>query len=120
MADMVWLYGVECNVLVGVPKKERSRRQKVVIDIGLETDTRAAAATDDFRLAVDYWAVEKAVREVAEKGERQLVETLAEDVAALVLSKMKAVKTIQVAVHKRPAVMPKTRDVVVWITRSRV
>ena len=119
MADMVWLYGVECRVRVGVPRKERARRQKVVIDIGLETDTRAAAAADDFRLAVDYWAVEKAVRETAESGQRQLVEALAEDIATLVLSRLKAVKAVQVAVHKRPAVMLKTREVVVWITRSR-
>ena len=103
---------------VGVPRKERARRQKVVIDIGPRPIPGAAAA-DDFRLAVDYWAVEKAVRETAESGQRQLVEALAEDIATLVLSRLKAVKAVQVAVHKRPAVMLKTREVVVWITRSR-
>ena len=79
--DWIWLYGVECQVRVGVPAAERRRPQKILIDVGLELDLSACAAKDDFRLTADYWGVEKAVREAAETGERRLVETLAEQVA---------------------------------------
>lgn len=116
---MVWLKGIECGSRLGVPASERRKVQKVFIDVGLEVDTAQAAAQDDFRLAVDYWAVEKAVRSLARAGERRLIETLAEHLAALVLSTQKSVRAVEVAVHKTPSVMPRTREVVVRIRRSR-
>lgn len=118
MSDLIWLNGVECRVKVGVPASERARRQKILVDVGLETDIRPAAARDDFRLATDYWALEKLVRAEAEAGERALVETLAERLAAAVLKKT-AVAAVVVRVHKTPAVMPKTREVVVEIRRTK-
>ena len=116
--DWIWLYGIDCRVRVGVPAAERRRPQKILLDVGLELDLSACAAKDDFRLTVDYGGVEKAVREAAETGERRLVETLAEQVAALVLRREKRVKSARVIVHKKPAVMPKTREVVVEIRRQ--
>ncbi len=115
---MIWLNGVECRVKVGVPAAERARRQTILVDVGLETDIRPAAARDDFRLATDYWALEKLIRAEAEAGARALVETLAEKLAASVLSKM-AVPAVTIRVHKTPAVMPKTREVIVEIRRAR-
>lgn len=118
MADTIWLLGVECRAKVGVPAAERARRQKILVDVGLETDVRPAAARDDFRLAPDYWALEKLVRAQAEAGERALIETLAEKLAAEVLSKTGA-PAVTIRVRKTPAVMPKTREVVVEIRRTR-
>lgn len=114
--DKITLLGVECRVKLGVPAAERARRQKVLIDVVIEADCAAAAAQDDFRKAVDYWAVERLVRETAERGERRLAEKLAEDVAAAVLTKAGAVT---VRVRKKPFVMPKTAEVVVEVSRRR-
>ncbi|OGS42112.1 MAG: hypothetical protein A2506_09310 [Elusimicrobia bacterium RIFOXYD12_FULL_66_9] len=119
MKDAIWLLGVECRCRVGVPASERRRAQKILLDVGLEADLSRAAARDDFRLAMDYWAVEKAARAEAESGERCLVESLAEKVAARVLRTQPLAAAVTVRVHKRPAVMPKTRDVVVEIRRTR-
>jgi dihydroneopterin aldolase len=116
---MIWLRGISCSVKLGVPASERRRRQKVLIDVGLKTDIRKAAAGDDFRLTADYWAVEKAVRAMAESGQRRLVETLAEQAAALVLSGQKGVRSVRVIVRKRPVVMPRTGEVAVEIFRRR-
>ncbi len=117
--DKVWLYGIECKVRVGVPDAERRKPQKILVDVGMELDAAPAAASDDFRKTVDYWAVEKTVREAAESGERRLVETLAEQVAALVLAREKKLVAVNVLVHKKPAVMPRTREVVVELRRQR-
>ncbi|MBI4061729.1 MAG: dihydroneopterin aldolase [Elusimicrobia bacterium] len=118
MADMIWLRGVECRVKVGVPAAERARRQRVLVDVGLETDCRPAAARDDFRLAVDYWAVEKLVRSTAEAGERALIETLAERLAAAVLKAQPGADAVSVRVSKAPAAMPRTREAAVEIRRT--
>ena len=117
--DKVWLYGISCRARVGVPAAERRKRQTVLVDVCLETDTAACAARDDFRLAVDYGALEKMVRTAVESGERQLIETLAYEVAALVLSRQKRVEAVRVIVHKKPAIMPRTREVAIDIRRER-
>lgn len=119
MSDLVWLEGVECRCRVGVPAAERRRPQRILIDVGLEVDAAAAAARDDFRRAADYWAVEKAVRADAEAGERALIETLAERAAAAALKAAPAASAVTVRVHKKPAVMPRTRGVFVQIRRER-
>lgn len=118
MTDIIRLSGIECRVKIGVPASERSRRQKILVDVGLETDIRLAAARDDYRRALDYWEVEKLVRAEAETGERALVETLAERLAAVLLTKT-AAAAVTVRVRKTPAVMPKTREVAVEIRRTR-
>lgn len=117
--DAVWLIGVECRCHVGVPAAERARRQKILIDVGLEVDAKAAAERDDFGKAADYSAVEKAVRAAVEAGERALIETLAEFAAAAALKAAPAATAVTVRVHKTPAVMPRTRDVHVEIRRER-
>jgi dihydroneopterin aldolase len=117
--DRIWLYGIECRCRIGVPAAERRKPQRILIDVGMELDVSKAAARDDFHLTADYWEIEKAVRTSAELGERQLVETLAQKTAQLVLAKDKKILSVTVIVHKKPAVMPKTREVVVEITRRR-
>ena len=118
-ADCVWLLGVACRCRVGVPAGERGRRQKVLLDLGLEVDVARAAARDDFREAADYQAVEKTARAEAESGSRSLLETLAERVAAAVLRAQPRVSAVTVRARKRPVVMPKTREVAVEIRRKR-
>lgn len=117
--DRIWLNGIECRVHLGVPDQERKRRQKILIDVGLELDISQSAAGDDFTKTVDYWGLEKAVRAEAESRERRLLETVAEDVARLVLSRERLAQGVWVRARKKPAVMPKTREVVVEICRTR-
>jgi dihydroneopterin aldolase len=118
-SDRVWLLDVACRCRVGVPAAERSRRQKILLDLGLEVDAARAAARDDFREAADYQAVEKAARDEAEGGERALLETLAERVAGAVLRSQPRVAAVTVRARKFPAVMPRTREVAVEIRRGR-
>ena len=118
-ADRVWLKGVECRCRVGVPAAERARRQKILVDVCLEVDAARAAARDDFRAAADYQAVETVVRAEAEGRECALIETLAERLAAAVLRSQPLAAAVSVSVRKTPAVMPKTREVVVEIRRTR-
>ncbi|MBI3552853.1 MAG: dihydroneopterin aldolase [Elusimicrobia bacterium] len=117
--DRIWLYGIECRCRVGVPDSERKKPQRILIDVGMELDVSKAAARDDFRLTADYWAVEKSVRESAEAGERRLVETLAQKLAQVVLAKDKRIGAVTIVVRKKPAAMPKTREVAVELTRRR-
>lgn len=117
--DRIRLLGVSCRCKVGVPAAERSRRQRISVDAILDVDAARAAARDDFREAVDYQAVETLIRAEAEGRECALIETLAERLAAAVLRTQPLVRAATILVRKTPAAMPKTREVVVEIRRTR-
>lgn len=119
MTDKIWLKGIACKCRLGVPEWERKKPQKVLIDLCLEMNLRPAGRSDDFKLTADYWAIEKRVRGVAERGEFRLVERLAEEIAAVVLRLDRRLRAATVIVHKTPTVMPDTREVVIEITRRR-
>lgn len=119
LPDRIQLLGIACRCKVGVPAAERRSPQKLLLDVVLEVDAARPAAADDFRLAVDYWAVEKDVRKTAETGERALIETLAEQVARRVLDTQPLAGAVTVRVRKTPKVMPETREVVLELRRQR-
>ena len=117
--DRIWLRGIDCRCRVGVPDEEREDPQSLLIDLGLELDLSDAGWNDEVRLTADYAAVEQAVLKLAEKGERRLVEALAKRVAELVLKSQPKVMAVTVVVAKKPAAMPRTREVAVEIRRER-
>lgn len=117
--DRIWLRGVECRVRLGVPAWERKKLQKVLIDVGMELDLRAAGKSDEAGDTVDYWAVERAVRRRARTGSRRLAERLAAELARAVLGLDRRIRRVSVAVRKKPAVMPGTEEVIVEVRRVR-
>ena len=117
--DHIWLKEIECRVRLGVPDSERRKPQRILVDVGLELDLRSAGQSDDFRATVDYWGVEKWVREVSQRGEFRLAEHLAETLAHAALTGDPRFRSVVVRVHKKPAVMPRTREVIVEVRRAR-
>jgi dihydroneopterin aldolase len=83
----------------------------------MSTDVARAAATDAIADALDYKAVAKAVIDYVEKSSFQLVETLAERVAGLIIEQF-GVARVRLRVNKRGAIRG-ARDVGVMIERSR-
>ncbi len=83
--DTVYIRGLKADAVIGVYDWERSIRQALVIDLELASDNRAAAATDAIEQAVDYDAISGRVLAYVRDSEFQLIETLAERLAELVL-----------------------------------
>jgi len=115
----IWLMGVSCRVRVGVPDWERRKPQTILLDVGLRLPLGKAAKSDDVRDTADYGAVESSVRRKIEAGAFRLVERVAAVAAQEALRCDRRVKAVTVVVHKRPAVMPKTREVTVRISLLR-
>lgn len=120
MTDRIHLKGVRARCRVGVPAWERRKPQRVLFDVSLAVDLARAGRTDDLRHSVDYWGLEKRLRAAAEGGEFRLLESLAETLAREALAFDRRVKEVRVSASKTPAVMPRTREVVVEIVRRRV
>lgn len=119
MTDRIRLEGLRCRCRVGVPAWERAKRQAVELDLELELDLGPAARTDDVRRTADYWAVERAVRASVEAGSFRLLERLADAALRAALAADRRIRAVRVRAAKRPAVMPKTRRVVVDLRRAR-
>ena len=117
--DRIVLRGLRAAGRHGVLAAERSAGQEFGLDLDLEVDTRAAAASDALADTVDYAAV--AERAVAVLGGEpvDLLETLADRVAHTVLADG-GVAAVTVTVHKpqAPLAVP-FDDVAVVVRRSR-
>ena len=115
--DRVFLRGLAVDCVIGFIEWERRIRQTVVIDLELPVDCRAAAVRDRVEDTLDYKTVAKRVLAFVEESQFQLVETLAERIAQLILGEF-AVEWVRVSVNK-PGAIRGSRDVGVAIERTR-
>jgi dihydroneopterin aldolase len=100
--DKIVIPGYRISCYVGVPKEERAVAQDVLIDLELELDLSQAGRADDFSLTVDYDAVCRTVAATVERRPRKLIETIAEEVAEVLLATY-PVQAVKVQVRKSGA-----------------
>jgi len=99
---------------------ERRDGQDFVVDVELDTDTRAAAASDDLADTVDYGMLAQRLAEIVAGEPVNLIETLAERLAVACLADSR-VSVVVVTVHKPSAPIPlQFDDVAVRIRRTRI
>ena len=114
-AQRVLVRGLEVWSRVGVPDQEREESQRLLVDVEVVPVTPFEALGDDIERAVDYDALARRVVELAGEGERRLIETLASDIAGLVLEDD---EVRRVTVRIRKFILPQTEFVGVELTRS--
>ena len=84
----------------GTLQAERELGQPFVVSVELRLDLRPAGTSDDLSKTVDYGEVHNMAREVVEGSPVQLIETLAERIAAGVLDDHPAIEAVRVKVAK--------------------
>lgn len=87
--DVIYLQGLAIETVIGVHEWERRIRQTVVFDLELGADIARAAATDSIADTVNYRDVAKRLTAFVSQSEFQLVETLAERAAELLLTEFR-------------------------------
>ena len=73
------------NFLIGVHAHEKLQTQRVRINLDLSVDEGNHPIIDDIRNVVNYEDMANGIRQIAESGHVNLVETLAEKIAAMCL-----------------------------------
>ncbi|WP_435737050.1 2-amino-4-hydroxy-6-hydroxymethyldihydropteridine diphosphokinase [Cellulosimicrobium sp. PMB13] len=118
--DRIRLTGLSATGHHGVLEHEKAEGQLFRADVVLHLDTREAARGDDLADTVSYAGVAEDVVAVLEGSPADLVETVAERIAATILTHPDVV-AVDVAVHKpqAPITVP-FEDVEVVIRRDRV
>lgn len=83
--NTVYIKGLRAQAVIGVYDWERLIRQPLVMDLEMASDTARAAATDAIADALDYAAISQQVIALVEGSEFQLLESLAEAIATMVM-----------------------------------
>ena len=115
--DIIFIRDLRIATLIGVYPWERQTRQTLILDLDLGADIRPAAATDCLDDTLNYQAVARRVGEFAAASDCQLVETLGERIAELVLREFGA-PWLRLTLRK-PGAVREAREVGIVIERGR-
>lgn len=115
-SDTVFIRGLKAEGVIGVFDWEREIRQTLLIDVTMATDIRKAASTDDLQHTLDYKAICEAIRAWVADEQFQLIETLAETIAAR-LRKEFSIRWLRLTIHK-PTAIAEAMDVGITIERG--
>ena len=114
--DRVFINDLRIETIIGIYDWERKVRQTISLDLEMGTDIRRSAETDAIEDTLNYKAVAKRLIAFVGDSEYQLVETLAEKIAEIVLHEFD-VPWLKLTVHK-PGAVRGSRDVGVIIERG--
>jgi len=89
MTDTVFIEDLRIETVIGIYDWERRIRQVVALDLEMAFDNRRPAASDRIEDTLDYKAVSKRLIAFVEAAHFELVETLAERCAEIVLREFK-------------------------------
>ena len=101
---------------VGVPDAERAQPQRLLITVEMESDFSASAKSDSIIDTIDYFAVTQTLLKFGDGREWKLIEKLAADIAAAILS---GFKPQSVTVEVKKFIIPQAKFVSVSLSKSR-
>jgi dihydroneopterin aldolase len=114
--DIVYIRDLRIDTIIGIYDWERQVKQTVSLDLEMATDIRPAAQTDDIQFALNYKEVSKRLIAYIETRNALLVESLAEEVAAIILNEFN-VPWLRLRLSK-PGAVRGARDVGLLIERG--
>ena len=112
--DLIIVSNLELRSHIGVTVQEQETAQRLTVCLEMEPKGSLAALADDLSRTVDYFAVSQKVQQLAMDRPRNLIETLAAEIAALVLREFPVAR---VQVELRKYILPDTEYVAVRISR---
>jgi dihydroneopterin aldolase len=116
VSDRIALRGMRFLGRHGVTLEERMEPQPIEVDVELEMDLAAPAASDELADTIDYSAVFELVQGIVEGRSYRLIEALAGEIAATVLAAHgddePPLAAVEVRVRKPQAPLPGTFETV--------
>lgn len=113
--DIIFLRDLKVETVIGIYDWERRVKQTLILDLELAIDARQAARTDDIKYTLDYKNIAKRVGEYVGENQYRLVETLAEQLATMLIEEFH-VPWLKVSISK-PGAVRNAREVGVIIER---
>jgi len=104
------------SCFIGVPEGERAERQILHLTVEMVPERNFASLCDRLELTVDYDKVAGRIGELAGERPRKLIETLADEIARMILKEFSA-REVSVEIEKD--ILPETEAVLVRTRRMR-
>ena len=98
--DEILLEGMRFYAYHGVNPEERALGQRFLVDVVMAVDLRRPGQSDDLADTVSYSDVYKVVRGIVEGEPRNLIEAVAAEIAAEILTGFPPVARVTVTVRK--------------------
>lgn len=114
--DTIFLSDLQIEAVIGIWEWERKIKQTISIDLKMGADIRKAAKNDSIDDTLNYKQVAKRLQQFVGDSSFQLVETLAERIAEIILTEFD-VPWVEVRVNK-PGAIRGAKDVGVLIYRQ--
>ena len=116
MRDSVRIRKLLISTHIGVPEEERASAQELCVSVVMQPMVQFEDLADEIHRGVDYYQVSLKIKELAAEKPRKLIETLAIDIAEMILSDF-SVDTVEVDVEKY--ILEDAENVGVSIIRQR-
>jgi len=113
---LVKIKGLQVRTRIGVPAEERADWQELLVDLEMVPELEFSKMEDGISATVDYHAVCMEVASLAETGSRHLIESLADEIADLVLE---GHPVTELTVGIRKFILPQTEWVGVELRKGR-
>lgn len=115
--DKIIIQNLRLRTIVGVYPEEKKKKRDVIVNLTLFCELRTAGISDKLSDTVDYKSVETKIGELVEKGNFNLIEKIAEEIARICLD-IPLVSGVIVRVDK-PGVLSGCESVAVEIERIK-
>ena len=115
--DIIYLRDLRIDTIIGIYDWERRMKQTIILDVEMGTDIRQAANSDNIEDTLNYKEVAKRLFSFVGDSEFELVETLAERIAEIIMTEFN-VPWCRLSLNKKGAVRG-VRDVGVIIERGK-
>jgi dihydroneopterin aldolase len=111
----ILITGLRVKTRIGVPDEERLGEQELEFDLRIQPARAFVEMQDRLEDTIDYAKVCERVAEIASAKPRKLIETLADEIAEMILNEFHARR---VEVELRKFILPQTRHVAVRCVRE--
>jgi dihydroneopterin aldolase len=111
----ILIAGLRVKTRIGVPDEERLDEQELEFDLRIQPARAFVEMQDRLEDTIDYAKVCERVAEIASAKPRKLIETLADEIAEMILNEFHARR---VEVELRKFILPQTRHVAVRCVRE--
>jgi dihydroneopterin aldolase len=115
--DKIFLNDLKIDTIIGIYDWERQTQQTLSFDLEMDWDIKPAAETDDINKTLDYGAVAQRIVGFVKASEYLLIETLAEDLCAMLLEEF-SIPRIKLTLSK-PVALHGQNTARIVIERSR-
>ena len=115
--DKIILTDLRIDAVIGIWDWEKRNPQTITIDLEMLTDIKKASQSDSIKDALDYKTVSKRVKQFIQESQFNLIETLAENVAKIILEEFD-VQWLKLKISK-PFAIRDSKNIGVCIERTK-